>query len=194
MNRYERTRQIIVYMLYLLSLSVIQVTFADVFSLFGHSADFTFVFAVLAGYFFGIHDGVVIGLVTGLLRDFFSGQTLGIGILIFLYVGILSATLFRIRFHRRISLAFVQVLLLTFLYKFFGHSILMVFNLFSTRGGDYLTQSEIWLNSILPQMILNVLATAPLVILIYFLGPYNTKIRNERAVAAPGEDILWQRN
>ena len=194
MNRFERTRQIVIYMLYLLSLSVIQVTFVDVFSLFNHSADFTFVFVVLSGYFFGIRDGTVIGLLAGMLRDFFSGQTLGIGMLIFLYIGILSATLFRIRFHRRISLAFVQVLLITFLYKLLGHSVLMVFHLFTTHGGEYLTQHEIWLDSILPQMLLNLLATIPLVFLICYLGPYNAKNRSERSVIAPGEEILWQQN
>lgn len=194
MNQFERTRQIMVYMFYLLSLSVVQVTFPNVFSLFGLSADFAFVFAVLAGYFFGVRDGVVIGLLTGLLRDYFSGQTLGFGILIFLYIGILSAYLFRVRFHRRISLAFVQVLVITFLYKFFGHSVLMVIHLFSSPEVSYLTQREIWLNSILPQMLLNLLATVPIVFLIYYLGPYNAKNRSERAVIAPEEEVLWQRN
>ena len=87
-----KIRKIVVYAIYIILISSIQVSFPDAFSLFGQTADLMFVFVVLAGYFNGFWDGAVVGFVCGLIRDVFSPpavKLLGFIFVFFVYLYLL---------------------------------------------------------------------------------------------------------
>ena len=76
MSKKERARQIILYAVYITSVCCLQVTFPHVFLIFGRTCDLMLVFVVLAGYLFGTMDGIVVGLIVGMFRDYFSGPVI----------------------------------------------------------------------------------------------------------------------
>lgn len=160
--------------------STLQVTFPQVLSFRGQTADFMMVFVILTGYLFGTIDGAVIGFSMGFLRDMLSSTTLGIGMLILLYVGIFSSLLFSRKFHSRATLGFVQVILITLVYKVMGHVLYYFVPLLT--GGDhmYLSTSTIIFNSILPQIAINLAVSLPMILLLTYLGPYR---RGEKRIA-----------
>ncbi len=183
MTRKERIRKIAVFSIYILTLSSIQVTFPDFFTFRGQVADLMLVFVVMTGYFFGSFDGAVVGLCVGFIRDYFAGPslgggensqgaTLGIGMLVFMYIGILSAVFFTKVFHRRLFLGFAQIAIFTTIYKISGHIMSFVAQILSGRGFEYFSFGQILLDSILPQLAINLIAAIPVIFLIRYLGPY----------------------
>lgn len=172
MNRKDRARQIILYTVYILFFSTLQVTFPSVFSLRGQTADFMMVFVIITGYLFGSTDGAVIGLIVGFLRDMLASSTLGIGMMLLLYVGILSSILFSKQYHSRVALGFIQVLLITLAYKIIGHFLFFVVPLILEHDRSYLSLGTIVFDSILPQAAVNLLAAVPVILLLRFAGPY----------------------
>jgi len=192
LKRKDRARQIIVYTVYILFFTILQVTFSQNLSFLGQVADFMLVIVVLSGYFFGSTDGMIIGASVGFLRDYFSGSTIGIGILIFMYIGVFSSTLFRQRFHKRVSLAFLQIVVVTFIYKFAGHTFFFIRQLFMERSNSYLSQTSIWLYSILPQIGVNLLAAVPMILLLYFAGPYKKDNVHQKNSDMYEREFSWQ--
>ena len=71
-NTKSMIRKVIVYAVYIILLSSIQVSFPDAFTFLGQTADLVFVFVVLSGYFNGFWDGAVVGFICGIVRDVFS--------------------------------------------------------------------------------------------------------------------------
>ena len=69
MNQRKLIRKIVVYAVYILLLSSLQVSYPNRLGFGGQTADITFVFVVLTGYFYGFKDGVIVGLIMGLVRD-----------------------------------------------------------------------------------------------------------------------------
>ena len=61
----SRIRKIVVYAIYIILLSSLQVSFPERISFLGQTADLVFVFVVLSGYFNGFWDGAVVGFVAG---------------------------------------------------------------------------------------------------------------------------------
>lgn len=167
-------------MIYILFFSTLQVTFPQALSFRGQTADFMMVFVILTGYLFGTMDGAVIGFSMGFLRDMLASTTLGIGMLIFLYIGIFSSLLFSKKFHSRATLGFVQVILITFVYKTAGHLLFYFIPLLTAGDHVYLPVSAVIFNSILPQMIINLAVSLPLILLLSYLGPYR---RGEKRIA-----------
>ena len=195
MNRKEMTRKILVYAGYILFFTSIQMTLVNLFSFRGQSMDFMLIFVILTGYLYGSTDGMVIGVIVGLIRDYFSGTTTGVGMLIFLYVGGLASSLFRMRFHRRTTLALLQVGIISFLYKFLGHVFFFIYYLFVSRGtGEYLSQNTIWFYSILPQVLLNLIAAVPMLFLMHKFGPYATKTIRKKEEQKGGKVESWLTN
>ena len=150
------------------------------------------VFVILTGYLFGTEDGAVIGFAMGFLRDMLASPTLGVGMLILLYVGIFSSLLFSRKFHSRATLGFIQVIFITIVYKAIGH-MLYYFVPYLT-GGDhmYLSVSTIILNSILPQTAINLAISFPMILLLSYLGPYRRgekRIADEDRIAS---EEVWQ--
>ena len=192
MNRKDRIRQIVLYTVYILFFSTLQVTFPGVFSFRGQTADFMMVFVIITGYLFGSTDGAVIGLIVGFLRDMLASSTLGTGMMLLLYVGILSSILFSRQYHSRVALGFIQVLLITLAYKIIGHILFFAVPLVLEHDRSYLSLGTIVLDSILPQALVNLLAAVPIILLLRFAGPYRKGyVRASEDRRNPREDA-WQ--
>ena len=125
-------RKVILYTVYILLFASLQVSFPDAISFRGQIADLMFVFVVLTGYFFGFADGVIIGVITGIIRDCFSSPavigldgsvqvTVGIGALVLFLAGAFGSSFFTKRMHRSIPFAFLAVAAATLIYKTIGH-------------------------------------------------------------------------
>ena len=203
MNKKERTRQIIVYALYITSFCCIQVTFSRVFHLFGRTCDFMLVFVVLAGYLFGTVDGMVVGAIVGVFRDYFSGPVITgmnrqpialmwVGVLSFFYIGLVSSLLFRKRFRRKYNLSFLQVAILSLIYYSLGHIISYVYLTVSGSLVQYHSLKYIVFSSILPQTFVNLLAAVPMLFLLRFAGPYKKGVRSSLVDGYSVEDRKWQ--
>ena len=167
------------------------------------------VFVILTGYLFGTLDGAVIGLIMGVMRDvlasgpviflvsgengdMLSTPALGVGMLLLLYIGIFSSVFFTKMFHRRLTLGFVQVLLITLIYKIVGHSIYYFIPLITNNDSDYLSFLSIMLDSILPQMAINLIISVPMIILLKFAGPYRKEYVRSSDFADKAAEELWQ--
>ena len=203
MTRKERIRKIVVYSVYILILSSFQVTFPDFLTFRGQVADLMLVFVVMTGYFFGPLDGAVVGLIVGFVRDYFAGPslggngsipgaTLGIGMLVFMYIGILAAIFFTKTFHRRLLLGFVQILLFTIIYKTGGHIMSFLVQIITGRGVEYLSFSHIMLDSILPQIAINLVAAIPVLLLIRYIGPYKKGVNKLLIEEMDRSGEAWQ--
>lgn len=172
MKRNDRIRQIAVYAIYVIFFSALQVSFPQQLSFRGQTADFMLVIVILSGYFFKTFDGAIVGLVVGLIRDVMSGMTLGVGALIFMFIGIVSSLFFSKAFHSRATLALLQVALITLTYKTIGHMIFFFVPFFLLHDSSYLSINTIIFDSVLPQIAINLLIAIPLILLLKYLGPY----------------------
>ena len=203
MNKKERARQIILYSVYITSVCCIQVTFSHVLRVFGRTCDLMLVFVVLAGYLFGTKDGIVVGLIVGMFRDYFSGPVitglnkepvavLGIGLLSFFYIGLLASVLFRKRFRRKYNLGILQVILISLIYYSLGHIVSFIFLSVSGNLVTYHSLRYILFSSIIPQIFANILVTIPILFLLRFVGPYKKGIRSGLVDGYSVEDRKWQ--
>ncbi len=203
MNKKQLTRKVIVYAVYIAIFSSVQVSFSDFLSMNGQIADLMLVFVVITGYLFGAKDVVVVGLATGFLRDYFSGPAyegaadrpralLGVGMLLLLYAGVLSAVLFSKAFHRRLPLGFVQIIIITMIYKIFGHFTALMLQIISGKGSDYLSFTEIMTGSIFPQLVVNLLAAIPIILLLRYWGPYNRGVNPQLIDESSTVEGIWQ--
>jgi len=203
MKKKPLIRKIIVYALYIVLLSSVQVSFSDKLSLMGQIADLMLVFVIISGYLFGARDALVVGLATGFIRDYFSGPAynggsegpsalLGVGMLLMLYAGILSAVLFSKTFHRRLPIGFVQVIIITVTYKLIGHFFTLMVQIITGRGSEYLSFAEIMAGSVLPQVIVNLLAAVPVILLLRYWGPYVKGINPNLAAETGSTEAIWQ--
>lgn len=184
MNKAGLFRKIIVYVLYVIFLTCFQVSFPDKLSFHAQIADLMFVFVALVSYYFGLWDGIVVGLVVGILRDTFAAPAIssfngtittsvGIGALVMFLVAVFSATVFTQKMHRRISFAILTVITSTVIYKLFGHLVIKLWTMFFSGSSYNLSFADIALDSVLIQVLLNVLIALPLIFLLRFAGPYS---------------------
>ena len=179
-------RKIIVYAVYIILLSSIQVSFPDAFSFAGQTADMVFVFVVLSGYFNGFWDGAVVGLICGIVRDAFSPPavvgldgdvrvTAFIGAFTLFAAGITGASFFTRRMHRNIPFSIVSVMFATFCYKTAGYLLIYGWSTLSGTGSGLYSPLTALVYSFLPQLLLNTVASIPLIVLLRFLGPVSFK-------------------
>lgn len=141
-----------------------------------------FVTVVLCGYMFGFYDGIIFGALAGMIRDYFSAPSitgidgtvttaLGIGLFLMVAAASFGASFFTVRIERNFLLAFLSVVFATLLYKGVGHTVIFIW--FKIVGMSYnLGLSQIILKSVLPQILLNLVAAVPIYLLLRFAGPY----------------------
>ena len=172
MDRRARVRQLIVYCLFICIFSLIQVSWPRGWLLFGSRPDLMLVLCVLSGFLFGIEDGIVIGLLTGYMRDVLTGRVLGMGMLLMMYAGICGAMLFRRRFRRQMFFALILVGLVTVFYV----CIIFGLNKFFPMLRDITPQVRpLFLQSLKSgtgSLILNMVASIPILLLLHHFGPY----------------------
>lgn len=186
-------RAVLVYAVYILGLGLLQTILSDRVAILNAKPDLTLVLAVLAGYLFGQRDGIAIGLLAGFMRDALAGRGLGLGMLLLMYAGLTAAVAFRGFFRRNISLGLILVILETVIYHlmitFLTFAVPVLPGVAYTLPGLYQHMLQI-----LPgALITNTLAGIPLILLLYFAGPYRRGGRpeeddEERDVG----DSLWQ--
>ena len=205
MDRRKLIRKILVYAIYILLLSSLQVSYPGRLGFGGQTADITFVFGVLSGYFFGFKDGVIVGLITGLVRDCLAPLAVvgidgtvrviaGPGMLVMFLAGAVGASFFTRRMHRNIPFAFVSIAFTTLLYKISGHFMAYSWTIIAPAAGSYdLGIYEIVVRSCLLQTLLNLIAGIPLILLLRFAGPVGLTERRNRSddVIKPAEDTSW---
>ncbi|MBR3341956.1 MAG: hypothetical protein IKG30_10085 [Clostridiales bacterium] len=181
-----RARKIIVYAIYIILLSSIQVSFPDSFSFAGQTADLVFVFVVLSGYFNGFWDGAVVGFICGMVRDAFSPPaivgldgdirvTAFIGAFTLFAAGIIGASFFTRRMHRNIPFSIVAVIFVTFCYKIAGYLLIYGWSTISGNNAGIYDPFTAFVYSFLPQLLLNTVASIPMIALLRFLGPVSFK-------------------
>ena len=178
----SRIRKIVVYAIYIILLSSLQVSFPDKISFLGQTADLVFVFVVLSGYFNGFWDGAVVGFISGMVRDVFSppavvgldGEvrvTAFVGVFTLFAAGIIGASFFTRRMHRNIPFSIVSVIFVTVCYKVAGYIVIYGWSSLAGIESSLYEPLTAFVYSFLPQLLLNTLAAIPLIVLLRFLGP-----------------------
>jgi rod shape-determining protein MreD len=165
-------RKMTVYGLYIILLSVLQVTWPDSAVIFGSRPDLILILVVLSGYLFGMVDGFIVGLASGFMRDMFAGQTLGLGMLLFMYIGLAASVLLRRFLRRNILLGVIQVVLFTVIYSIVLD--LLTFWVPPIVDAPYsLTFLLQFSGQRLPgQCLVNALSSIPVIFLLAWAGPY----------------------
>lgn len=192
MKRSDRIRQIAVYAFYIVFFASLQVSFPRQFAFRGQTADFMLVIVVLSGYFFKTFDGAVVGLTVGMIRDVLSGVTLGVGALVFFFIGIFSSLLFSRAFHSRAMLAILQVGIITLAYKSIGHLYAFFMPYLLRHDSMYLSFDKVVFDSILPQIAINLLISIPFIFLMKYLGPYRIGYKKAEKGDSVSTEELWR--
>ena len=183
MRRPQQIRKYIVYAVYLLLITTIQVTFRGWLNLYGIRPDMMFVFVVLTAYMFGFYDGIVVGALVGIIRDYFSAPTvtgldgtvtnaLGIGLFVMVAAAAYGSAFFTVRVERNFILAFLSVITATLLYKSIGHLLIFFWSHIAPGLSYNMELSQVLLKSILPQILMNFIVAIPIYLLLRFAGPY----------------------
>src|SRR5690554_8189045 len=102
-------RQVILYALYLLLLSVVQYTLSGWLIPAGFMPDLALVMVIIVGSFYGADDGMIIGLLAGFLRDMLAGRVLGLGMLLMMFAGLAASGLLIKWFRRNAFVVVMQV-------------------------------------------------------------------------------------
>ena len=202
MRRSQKIRKYLVYALYLLLFSALQVTFTGVLSIYGIRPDLVFVLVVLCSYMFGFYDGVIFGALAGIIRDYFSAPSvtgidgsvttaLGIGLFLMVAAAAFGSSFFTVRIERNFILAFVSVVIATLLYKGIGHFIIFLWFKVVTGMTYNLSLNQILLKSILPQVLLNLIAAIPLFLMLKFIGPYKNGVNPVLIDEKRKGDNIW---
>ena len=160
---------------------------------------------MLTGYFFGFKDGVIVGFITGLVRDCLAPiavvgidgtvrVTAGIGMLVMFLAGAVGSSFFTKRMHRNVPFAFVSIAFTTLLYKISGHFMAYSWSFIAPAAGSYnLGMYEIVVRSCLLQTLLNLIAGIPILLLLRFAGPVALSEQKRTAddVIMVGEENSW---
>lgn len=184
MKRHQQIRKFLVYAIYLLLFTTVQVTFPGKPSFYGLHPDIMFVLVVLCSYMFGYYDGIVLGALTGIIRDYFSAPSVtgldgtvtnavGIGLFVMVAAAAFGSAFFTVRIERNFIMAVLSVVVATLLYKCLGHLIIFIWSNIVSGLSYNMEFSQIVFRSVLPQVLLNLIASVPVYLLLRFLGPYD---------------------
>jgi len=187
----QHSRQITIYMVFMVLVALIQVTFLSEYLPLKIRPDLILVFAILCGYLYDTDDGILIGLIMGFLRDMLAGRSLGLGMLLMMYAGLLASVLFLHLFKRNIVFGLVQVLLISTLYH-----VLLVFLdfLFPALPDQVYTLNHLFslmIQDLPGQLAANLVAAVPLMLLLHFVGPYPRGQRQTGLDETISGDGVW---
>lgn len=187
MKKLPLIRKILVYALYILFFSCFQVSFPGILSFNGQIADLMFVMCVLIAYMFGFFDGMVCAFFIGIIRDYFAGPsvtgldgkpvpTIGIGLLVMVVAAGIGSSFFTKRMHRNTAFAFLAILSTTTIYKVVGYIVIRLWSVVVGNHSYSVTVGQMIMQSLAPQILLNLIAAVPLYFLLKFVGPYKKGI------------------
>lgn len=172
MSKYH-IRIIIGYAAFILALSLMQFSIPDTLSVMGVKPDLLFVFAILAGYLYGMTDAIVIGLIAGFIRDAYAGRILGLGMLLCFYCSVLAVVFLKKLLNRNIFLAMLQVVFATIIYQVSMSVISIIYFDVSIPVLDYISWT--FQSRIIPSIMLNLSVAVILYFLLKIVGPYKKK-------------------
>ncbi len=189
-----KIRAVLVYGIYVVMLNMLQVTWPSNLTIAGSLPDLSLILAILCGYMFGSHDGLIVGLVAGFLRDMLAGRALGLGMLFLMYGSLLASVMFRRFFRRNILLGLVQIGLITILYEALIICLSFALPMLPDVSPSFplLFKQMLW--NLPGQLLVNLLAGGPLIFLLYFLGPYQRGSRKDDSEDSIVGDGLWRVN
>ena len=188
----KTTRAILTYTAYILVLGILQTTLPDAISILGAGPDLTLILAVLCGYMFGLRDGLTVGLAVGFFRDMLAGRVMGLGMLLLMYAGILASVAFRRFFRRNVALGIIQVFLATLIYEIVITGLTFILPLLPDVIHSMELLTRHFLDHLPGALIANGLASIPLMLLLYFAGPYRRGTYQDETDESIVGDSLWQ--
>lgn len=186
----RRIRAIIVYTVMITVLTLIQFSLPDSASFQGIKPDLLFVFTILTGYLYGTGDVVVIGLITGFLCDSFSGRFLGLGMLLFLYCGIISSVFLKRILSRNLLLAMVQVIFGTLIFYVSLTAISLLFFSVSQPVSEYLFFMMRY--RLFPALPVNLAISVVLYLLLKKFSVYKSDSLSLEDESLSAGDSLWE--
>ena len=192
MDRRARLRQVSVYGVYILLFSLLQVSWPREWLFDGTRPDFMLVLCILSGFLFGLDDGIVVGLLTGYMRDVLAGRVFGVGMLLLMYAGVCGAALFRRRFRRQMFFALILVALVTVLYAGIIFGLDLLFPMIPDVVPSVKSLFERSVQTGLGSLVLNVLSGIPILLLLLHLGPYKKGQLNSGNTEMLTGDQVWR--
>jgi rod shape-determining protein MreD len=167
-------RKVLVYAVYIILISIIQFNLSNYLTVWGVKPNIFIIFTVLVAFMYGFSDGVTIGISCGLIMDLYSGRFLGVGVLICLYLSVVSSFLLKKHFKKSLPLAIFHIIVATILY----HGILYSLSLLVSWKENILIEYAIWVVTarLGPSLFINTLLFVILLIIMKFISPYKKNI------------------
>lgn len=185
MNNKARIRRVLVYTVYIILAFSIQSAWPGSVV----KANFLLVLAICSAYQFGANDAIVIGLICGFLLDYSSGRLIGVGMLIYLFLALAAAHMFKKNLTRSILPALFITVFCTFLYEVSVRAVMLGYMVLSDVPFSFLSPL-VQLRSISRAMILNLIIMIPLFILLRYFGPYKRRFGHSH-VEKEGTQARW---
>ncbi len=85
--------RVIWYMVWLLLLTLLEPTLICELTVWGIAPNLFLCFVVIAGFYRGIHEGGICGIVFGLVYDLLIGRMIGVHAILYLYLGVCAGIL-----------------------------------------------------------------------------------------------------
>ena len=106
------------YTVWILFLTVAQSTLINIVQIYGIKPNVFLIFVVFTAMFGGITHATVIGFVSGFIFDFLSGKTLGVSMLLFMYMGAASGFIFQKVLTNKYSVIILVIFGVSIIYGF----------------------------------------------------------------------------
>ncbi|HHX37883.1 MAG TPA: rod shape-determining protein MreD [Clostridiaceae bacterium] len=186
----EYLRIFFVYFFYVILVTWLQFMWPDMGMVKMIKPDFQLVLTLISAYLYGFADGVAVGLCCGILRDCLAARYLGTGLLMLFLCGILASTMMQKRFTNNL----VTIFLLTVVITFILDMAVFIAQIALLRGTDavvwHISIVNVLAARVLPQILINVMATIPVYLLLRNFGPYPRKQQKEAMKQQEIEDVM----
>jgi len=166
-------RKVFIYFIFTVITVVLQFGFHDLIIINGVRPDLFIVFCIITGYLYGTGDAIVIGIISGFLKDSFSGRFIGLGILTCLFCGLFAAVFLKRYMTKNIFIALIQIFAGTIIYSLIIYSTFYLFTDMRYSIMEYIQ----WVLSkrFLPMLMLNLAFAVLYYILLQIFSPYSKK-------------------
>ncbi|MGI6078153.1 MAG: rod shape-determining protein MreD [Fastidiosipilaceae bacterium] len=189
-SKREILRIIFVYIFYIILVTWVQFMWPDMGMVKMIKPDLQLVLTLISAYLFGFRDGVVVGICCGILRDCISARYLGTGLLLLFLCGVFASFFMRKRFTNNL----VTIFLLTFVITLIVETVIFIIQIAILRRPDLVAWSisiiDIFAARILPQILINIVATIPIYLLLRNFGPYPRRQQKEAMKPQQIEDVM----
>lgn len=165
-------RQILVYSIYIISLTVFQFALSGWLVPISYMPDLVLILVVVCGSFFGSDDGMIIGILAGFLRDMMVGRVLGLGMLLFMFAGLTASIFLKNSIRRNPLLTIIQVAAVSLIYEIVIVILTFLFPMLPDQVYSFDTLINLRYSDALRKILVNVVAAVPIMFLLHYAGPY----------------------